>query len=325
MADLKRRRWPACLTARITKAREGEAGSIVLEASIVVPVFLLFMMALVIVIQSAAAQMALQSASVQTAKQTAAHWHPVTLASQQLSAAASGGSAPGQKLASWRGIAAKAAGWLPDPIGKLSSAALRGDSGVIADYAASVGAKSVLAPVLTGYADQGVLKPDRVVLSEVVLPSLEDEEKAYVELLSEYVFPVRVPFSGRALVMKERVVERAWTPDSVPAAAAYGSADTVELNIQIVSLQPEPLRPGKRATIVARTSPNTPLTLSILYKSGYSVARNVGTVTSDANGYAEWTWLVSGNTTPGIWSLAVTASGGGSAGRTFVVEKSSKG
>ncbi|GFN32086.1 hypothetical protein [Paenibacillus xylaniclasticus] len=305
--------------------RGGDSGSIVLEASIVVPIFLLLITALVIIIQSSAAQIALHSASAQTAKQIAAHWHPLTLASEQLAAAAGEGGAAEQKLASWREIAADAAAWLPEPIGTLSSAALRGDTGVIVDYAASAGARSVLLPVLEAHADPSALMRGRVALSEAVLPSAADGEKAYVELLSEYAFPIRVPFTGQALVLKERAVERAWIPDPVPASAAYASGAAVGLTVQLVSLEPEPLRPGRQATVVARTSPNTPLTLSVLYKSGYSRARNVGTVTSDADGYATWTWLVSGNTTPGIWSLEVQAEGGVTAGRTFVVESLQKG
>jgi len=285
-------------------------------------------MAIVLLIESVSAQMALHSASFQTAKQTAAHWHPVALAARSFSSTEDGeGSSPspGPKPAKWRSAAATVAGWLPDPIGALSSAALRGDREALADYAVSAAARSVLTPVLAGYAAAAALEPDRVALSEAVLPLLNDKENVYVELLSEYAIPVRVPFTGRALVLKEKVVERAWLPDPVPASAAYGRDDSTVPTVQIVSLQPEPLRPGNRATIVARTRPNTPLTLSVLYKSGYSRARHVGTAVSDADGYARWNWLVSGNTTPGVWSLEVTASGGAYAGRTFVVEKSAKG
>jgi hypothetical protein len=140
----------------------------------------------------------------------------------------------------------------------------------------------------------------------------------YVEIETEYPFPIRIPFSNHSFVLREKAVERAWQPDPVPARYTAGSNAVA---IQIVSVQPDPVRPGRQATVVVRTNPNTGLRLAIRYKSGYSQARNVGAATSDANGYVQWTWLVSGNTTPGIWRLDVTAADGTSAGRTLAVEK----
>lgn len=280
-------------------------------------------MALVIVIRLTSAQIALQSASVQTAKQTAAHWHPISLAAQSVNAMPV--HLPlnqNQQLSRWSEIAAEAAKWLPDPVGKLSSAALRGDWGTIADYGASVAGREALTPLLQRYSDQSVLQAEEVSLHKAVLPALASSGSAFVELEAEYVFPLRVPLINRSIVLREQAVERAWLPDSAPAQ--FGSESNTGTFVQIVALEPEPLRPGRRATVTARTKPNLALTLSILYKSGYSEARNVGTAVSDSDGYVTWTWLVSGNTTPGIWSLNVEAADGASAGRSFIVEKSPK-
>ncbi|MWC30102.1 hypothetical protein [Paenibacillus sp. MMS18-CY102] len=301
--------------------RRKDDGGIVLEASIVLPFFLLFAMVLVIVIRLAAVQIALQSASVQTAKQTAAHWHPVVLATQSMGAiAAYVPAVQNQKLSQWSEVAAEAASWLPDPVGTLSSAALRGDWGTIADYGASAAGREALTPLLRRYADQPVLRADGVALHKAVLPTLAGGGDAYLELEAEYIFPLRIPLLNRSITLREQAVERAWAPDSLPAQ--HGSEAANDTFVQIVALEPDPLRPGRKAVVTARTKPNTSLTLSILYKSGYSEARNVGTAVSDSNGYVTWTWLVSGNTTPGIWSLSVEAADGVSAIRSFAVEKS---
>jgi hypothetical protein len=288
----------------------------------------MFVIALVILIRTTSVQMALQSSSVQLAKQVATHWRPIVLASDSLAntvspasnpSSAAGGAAPAtEKLSGWREIAADAAAKLPEPMGKLSSAALRGDWHTMEDFAISQAGRSVLTPVLRDLADAAVLKPDHLELHNALLPSLTGGSNEYVEIETEYPFPIRIPFSNQSFVLREKAVERAWQPDPVPAQY---KASSNAIEIQIVSVQPDPVRPGRQATVVVRTKPNTELKLSIRYKSGYSQARNVGAATSDANGYAQWTWLVSGNTTPGIWRLDVTADDGTSVGRTLVVEK----
>jgi hypothetical protein len=308
--------------------QDREAGSIALEASIIVPLFLMFVIAIVILIRTTAVQMALQSSSVQLAKQVATHWKPVILASESIEQAVSSSPASStpnpsiapaaEKLSGWREIAADAAAKLPEPIGKLSSAALRGDWDSIEDFAISTAGRSVLTPVLRDLADQAVLQPNHLSLHNAVLPSLTGGSNAFVEIESEYKFPIRVPISNKSFVLREKAVERAWQPDLVPA---HYSASTDQISIQIVSVNPDPVHPGRKATVIVRTNPNTELKLSIRYKSGYSQAKNVGNAVSDANGYLQWTWLVSGNTTPGVWRLDVTAADGTSAGRTLAVEK----
>ncbi|MBD3917258.1 hypothetical protein H8B09_00710 [Paenibacillus sp. PR3] len=318
---------------RDKQLQDREAGSIALEASIIVPLFLMFVIAVVLLIRTTSVQMGLQSSSVQLAKQVATHWKPIQLASDSLeqkgssqtSSSSSTGSSAGsetapsaEKLSGWREIAADAASKLPEPIGKLSSAALRGDWDSIEDFAISTAGRSLLTPVLRELADQAVLQPERLSLHNAVLPSLSGGNNAYVELVAEYQFPIRIPISNKSFVLREKAVERAWQPDPIPA---HYTASNDAIPIQIISVQPDPVHPGRKATVVVRTNPNTELKLSIRYKSGYSQAKNVGTASSDANGYLQWTWLVSGNTTPGIWRLDVTAAGGSSAGRTLAVEK----
>lgn len=313
--------------------QDREAGGIALEASIVVPLFLMFVIAIVLLIRTTSVQMGLQSSSVQLAKQVATHWKPIQLASDALEQTASSQSSSSslnrtsaesstastaEELPGWRKISADVAAKLPEPIGKLSSAALRGDWDSIEDFAISTAGRSVLTPVLRDLADQAVLQPERLSLHNAVLPSLSGGSNEYVELEAEYQFPIRIPISNKSFVLREKAVERAWQPDPIPA---HYTASNDATPIQIVSVQPDPVHPGRKATVIVRTNPNTELKLSIRYKSGYSQAKNVGTAVSDANGYLQWTWLVSGNTTPGIWHLDVTAADGSTAGRTLAVEK----
>jgi len=102
-------------------------------------------------------------------------------------------------------------------------------------------------------------------------------------------------------------------------ARENGEADN-RLRIEFVSLDPDPVRPGRKATLVLRTEPGAVLDLSVYYKSGRSQAKHLGTAAADASGIVSWTWHVSGNTTSGEWSWEAVGEGG-RLSRTFRVAR----
>jgi hypothetical protein len=90
-------------------------------------------------------------------------------------------------------------------------------------------------------------------------------------------------------------------------------------NVSFVSLEPNPVRPGRKATLVIRTTPGTAVDLTIIYKSGLSQAKHLGSATADASGLVSWTWHVSGRTTPGQWNWQVSNADGGIWTQSFEV------
>ena len=89
------------------------------------------------------------------------------------------------------------------------------------------------------------------------------------------------------------------TPVEAPAEAA--------LTIEIESLT-SPVRPGAHATLVIRTLPGAYCTITVYYKSGPSKAKGLDPKEADEAGRVSWTWKVGTKTTPGTWSIVVTAS-----------------
>jgi predicted membrane-bound dolichyl-phosphate-mannose-protein mannosyltransferase len=63
----------------MTKRKINEDGSITLEAALIVPVFMFFILFLIIIIQIAVAEIALQRAASQTTEYVATHVYPVHL------------------------------------------------------------------------------------------------------------------------------------------------------------------------------------------------------------------------------------------------------
>lgn len=311
---------------RIDKANtrlNSEQGSIVVEASLVMPLILILLLVFIVLIRLCAVQMALHSAASQAVRQIAAHIHPIDLAIQQAAAVNPLEAASPVPKSSWGDIAAEAAQWLPNPAGQLISSALQGDWKPLQDMAGTELGRSVVEPVLREAADQAILEPERIRLSHLALPDLKKETEPLLTMSVEYEFPLKLPFFGKPIILRDQASERVWVSDA--AAAAYGHEAEGEniIPLQIVSIEPTPVRPGRKATVIVKTTPGTSVSLDVIYKSGHSKAKHLGATTADANGYATWTWHVSGNTTPGSWMLtAVAASQQEHAvSQYFVVEK----
>jgi len=275
-------------------------------------------------IRLAAVEMALHGAVSQTVRQAAANIRPVELAlSQAEEHLPSTDDIP--SLASLPGIDAvadKLAQWLPSPAGALLKAGLTGDWKPVQDAAATEIGRSVVEPLLRREADTAMLDPDLLKLYSLSLPDLKGGEDPYLRIGAEYTFKLGFPFTKQSIALRQQAEERVWISDAVPAPRGDGETEgQANANIQIVSILPDPLRPGNTARLTVLTDPGASLDLSVRYKSGLSQAKHLGEATADSDGKLEWTWLVSGNTTPGVWELTVTAADGTSVSRHFVVRK----
>ena len=303
------------------------------------PVFLLVFILLIAKIRLAMTQMALQDAASQTARLTAAHIYPIQLAVQAASEEQSGsGSAqiggayassgnvtvqPGDARTSLSGfgeLAAGLAGRLPEPAGPLLEAALRGDGKEAADIAAAPLGETVFGPLIRELAAESALDPGRIRITRLSLPDLTDGGEAYFRIRLAYDFPLGLPFTGSHVTLSADAEERVWIADSVPAKT-YPDEQEGPGGIVIVSIEPSPLRPGRKARLTALGEPNTKLSLTVWYKSGKSQAKNLGENMTDEHGLVTWEWHVSGNTTPGTWELEVTSENGARAHSFFLVRK----
>lgn len=289
-----------------------------LEASIVLPVFLFALLLLIFMIRLAAAQMALQDAASQASRLTAAHIRPAALAAD--GAAGSLPALPQLPLEDIGPLAAELARRLPEPAGPLVAAALEGDWTPVREAAATPLAVTVFEPLVRELAESSVLSAERMSLYSLSLPDLQQREESYVRLGIAYEFPLGLPFTKRYIRITASSEERVWVGDPRPASAAETGARS-RPGITVLSLEPSPLRPGRKARLVASAAAGETVTLRVRYKSGNSRAKQVGDAKVGADGLVAWEWLVSGNTTPGMWELTITGLEGASASMHFVVEK----
>ncbi|MFD0671453.1 hypothetical protein [Cohnella sp. GCM10027633] len=286
------------------------------------PAFLLFVFFLIFMIQAAIASMALHGALSQTVRQAAEAWYPVSAAIDQAK-----GTSAYEQAERWSGKLAQAGEalgkighWLPSPIDDWAEQAANGEWSP--DRQA---AKLAFQRLMEPFVDEDALDRSRLRLTEAELPDADDRSQAYLTLKAEYTLPMRVPFIGKKVVIRQSARERVWIGGTV-TRARLAEEDAARLQVEFVSLEPNPVRPGRRATLVVRTKPGASVDLSVLYKSGASQAKHLGTATADGDGIVSWTWHVSGRTTPGQWTLKVTGSGQeGAWEHAFEVKKASSG
>jgi len=302
--------------SRLRSARAAP-GSVTLETALVMPIFLLFVMFLIFLVQTAVISMALHGVLSQTARQAASAWYPIALATDKAR-----DSELNRQIEKWNGKWLNVADtlrqyghWLPSPMNDWAEQASE-MSFSLEEHAA----KLAFGQLMKQFVDERVLDVSRIELASVGLPDVSDRANAYLTLEAEYPLPMRVPFLNRRLVLRESARERVWiggTPSSSRQEKEQESGKTFE--VSFVSLEPSPVRPGRKATLVIRTEPGAVVDLSILYKSGLSQARNLGSATADASGLVSWTWHVSGRTTPGQWGIHVSNGQGGLWEHTFEV------
>jgi hypothetical protein len=294
-----------------------EAGGITLETAMVMPVFLLLVFFLLFLVQTSWVTMAVNSALSQSVRMAASAWYPI---SQLKGDVPSGGSQEGApdwdgKLSGVQETIAEFGHWLPAPLNDWSHQLAEGNWTL-----EQQAAKQTFRQLTLGLADSKIVKPGRLTLTSVNVPEDHNPSRAFVTVEAEYRLPFQVPFSNRALVIRTSAKERAWV-GGTPSRARLSDSDGIGSSLQVsfVSLEPNPVRPGRKATLVLRTTPGSTLDLTVLYKSGLSQAKHLGSATADSSGLVSWTWHVSGNTTPGEWSWEVTGASGSSWRQSFQV------
>ncbi|XID93070.1 TadE/TadG family type IV pilus assembly protein [Paenibacillaceae bacterium WGS1546] len=302
--------------APICRRERRDEGSVTLEAAMMMPIFMLFAMFLAFMVQTAVMTMALHGALSQTARQAAAAWYPIALAADKAR-----DTELNRQIEQWNdrwqsvGETLREYGrWLPAPMNEWAEQA--------ADVTFSVEEQAAILAfgrMMESFVDERVLDVSRIRLTSVGLPDVDDRSRAFLTLQAEYALPMEVPLLGRKLVIKQAARERAWIGGS-PSSSRQAKEDGEQpFNVAFVSLEPNPVRPGRKATLVLRTDPGATVDLSILYKSGPSQAKHLGSATADESGLVSWTWHVSGRTTPGIWSWKVANEEGAAWQQTFEV------
>lgn len=209
-----------------------ERGSIVLEAALVMPFFIAFMLLLIVFIRLSLAEMALQSAVSEATKVMAANMYPVKLLADEAKT-----RWDNSKLGQWvngavnqvEGVRQQAVDaeafveqyerWIPEPLVQLMAwekerrEQLETFGTEATDEAKRQAAAKIAeaaTPIVATFADQKRLDPKKLKVTDMTFPDLIGDGDAFVGMEAQYEFTFNVPFFRKTVLLKKRALERAW-------------------------------------------------------------------------------------------------------------------
>ncbi|MNH87605.1 TadE-like protein [compost metagenome] len=306
------------LKKRITpiKGWRNVRGSIVLEASLVLPVFLLFIFFLIYMVQMTVISTQMHNVVSNAVKQVSASMYPIAVAvKSQQDKGEEGGvtlQMPKVSLSEW---AAKFTSQMQPPFSDwVQEAAAKGDEPLqdLKNQLSEALLDPVIKPLLHPFMEGTILNEDRLHVSRVVVPDLKTGKNPYFGLEISYELPIKVPFTSGKIVLQSKAVERLWIGDTDEQSDNKGTDEGPDKKGQaaVVLSKPDPAYTGNQARIQARAVPGSKVTLTVYYKSGKSIAKYLGEAVADSSGNVEWKWLISGNTTHGNWTFVLETDEG---------------
>lgn len=299
------------------KRRASEQGSMVVEAALVLPMFMFFVIFLIYIVQMTLISTALQSTVSDTVKTVAAHMYPISLAVQANSDNSGTGEPstshweiPQLSLADW---VSKYSDSLPVPVNEwVRDAVASGEEPLqqLKNQTIEAVLDPVLKPVLKPFMPGNLLDYDRIHVSNVRIPNLKSGASPYFGIEVNYALPIRVPFLNKRIVLQAKAQERLWIGDTGEGGSGSGTDDGKKNGAIELLEKPNPAVASKQASVKVKVEPGSSAQLSVYYKSGQSTAKYLGWKTADENGYIDWEWNVGFNTTPGTWLFVVETTDG---------------
>jgi hypothetical protein len=216
---------------RIRRSRE-EEGSIVLEAALILPIFLAFMLLLISFIQISMAQMALQTAVSESTKVLAANMYPVELlykqgqaqwqnsqASAWLNQVLTEAQSARQQIVDAEKFAEDYAQWIPEPLlllvqwEKERRTQLEAKGQKAAEEAKKKVNEVMLGaatPIVAAFADERRLRREKLKVTELTFPSFDNKDEAFLGIEATYELKLFIPFFKKTIFLKKRALERVW-------------------------------------------------------------------------------------------------------------------
>lgn len=310
-------------------------GSIVLEAALVMPIFIMVIFFFIYMVQMTLFTSQMQMVASNAVREVSTNIYPVSLAISSYyenkntgSSDSSGtGIIPGvtssiSKL-SLSSLADEYGSSFPSPISDwIKDAAAKGDEPFnnLKNQAAESVLDPIIKPILRPFLEGTILQEERLHVSRVVVPDLKRGKTPYIGLEISYELPVKVPFTGKCIVLQSKATERLWIGDTSELQEDGNGNEEKQGKAAIILSKPSPAYKGRKAKVKAQVEPGMKAKLTVYYKSGVSQAKYLGEATADGNGVVDWEWLVGGNTTPGTWEFVIETEEGVRTTSEFTVE-----
>jgi hypothetical protein len=187
-------------------------GGIVLEAAILLPLFLSFVLVLIMFIYMSLIELALQSAVSETVKTIATHAYPVHLLAEKMNHEKEkflADSSLEQYFEKMKQVVPRSENdnsWPDSFLDNISPY-------MIELFDASKSKETLLnslVPIVYHFSNQRILQKDRMKIVQLTLPDVTDREKSYLGIEVQYEFRLPVPFFNRTITLSKSAYERIW-------------------------------------------------------------------------------------------------------------------
>lgn len=217
----------------LLKLHKEQEGGIVLEASLILPLFLAFVVGLVLFIQIALVEMALQSGVSEATKSIAGQLYPVRIlvqeaqlkydqsrAAEMLNTVVDQVQSAREHVTSTEEIANEYAAYIPDSLLEIvrweKEKRVLGE-GMAQDelnefYQSQVMPRMLAAftPIVFAFCDVKFVNKSNFKVISVTLPSLKQDGEAFFGIEAQLIYQLPIPFMSQTIVLKKRGFERAW-------------------------------------------------------------------------------------------------------------------
>lgn len=304
---------------KITQIR----GSVVLEASLVMPIFIMFIFFLIYIVQMTITLGQMYTVSANAAKLVASHIYPISVVVENHNTSSNSNINPNTRTdanltqnssstkATWSIPKLSLSEWstqytskLPEPLSSwMNRAVYKGITPLeeMKTHVSEAVLDPIIKPLLRPLLKYTSLHEPRLHVSSITIPDLGKGERPYIGIELSYELPIKVPFTSTPIFLQTKAVERIWIGDTGEGKNHDNNGNLNDDSMgtpATILLKPKPAYIGRKAKVKAKVEPGTTATLIIYYKSGVSTAKYLGEATADENGVLEWEWLVGGNTTP---------------------------
>lgn len=203
-----------------------EHGGIVLEAALILPLFVTFIFVLIVMVQIAMAEIGLHSAVMSTTKQISAYFYPVDYVVQELKQSGTGQSlsnvlenmrAARDGLIQAEEITNQYSLLIPDSLLQVMEAeeTLRLEAEQGAGNAYNVALNAVFLPMVWNHVDEWnghyILQKNQLKIKRVTFPHFGEGGERYFSIEAEYRLKLPIPFFQIDWRLHKKGIERVWS------------------------------------------------------------------------------------------------------------------
>lgn len=305
-----------------------DKGSIVIEATLILPIFLSFLLILISFIKISVVEMELTTAVAEATKQVATHLYPVGILYNDFSKTDVGEvfedvvyklNDANKKLMDITKFIDQYSYILPEEINYILEIADIFGGGIDGVYDKAL--SNVFQPIVDYYVDDSIIKFEYFQVTKVVIPDLIDGDQSYFGIEIRYDMPLNVPFFNKVITFKKQAYERVWLGNNIISQKDNNNLENEDLSDEqdieneggtddddkevelIIDSITSPVQRGHKTRIIVEGPKNKTATIKIMYNSGFvkeikATFNKKGVLISDI--------IIGGHSNEGVYQAVVT-------------------